>query len=472
MDSNETLFDNPDVTRLYNAIKLSGRTPGKTGLGFFNAISAPAYATFHNTTDDSYRRVETNPMTNYNCFIYEKIFGKNSYIGFANTFVLRNGLARDAVVSSLQGRKSDKTNKFAVEGFFDYSQVFNAGESAPSSGFRYYVEGGKVSGKFIAKLKHKMVSSTFDCNDMGYLDRKNYYNFGTTIGYNIFKPFGTFMWTINEVNADLSFMYEPSHRTFFTISGKHIYTFRNFHTVGINWLTNPIKSYDYFETRVPGRYLIYPKNYELGGFLSSDYRRKFSLDLNASHRIFLERNRTITKYSISPRWRVTDKLFLVYKWENELKNDNVGFVTVLPDGKIIFGVRDLETVISTFTGTYIFTNTMGLSLRVRHYWSEVQYKDYYELNANGMVEDYGYSGNADLSFNAFNVDLVYTWQFFPGSELSVVWKNAVYTSGQFLYGSYLEDVNHVFDSPQSNSLSLKLIWYIDAGKYLKGKTKK
>lgn len=469
LSANEIIDDNPDVTRLYNAIKLSGRTQNKIGFGFFNAVSAPTFATVYNTADDSYRRIETNPLTNYNCLVYEKIFGKNSYIGFANTFVLRNGLARDAVVSSVQGRKSDKSNKYAVEGFFDYSQLFNAGVNGPASGFRYSIEGGKVSGKFIAKLRHKLVSNTFDCNDMGYLDRNNYFNVGSTFGYNVFKPFGRFMWTINEINTDMSFMYEPAHRTFFTITGKHIFTFRNFLTVGANWLANPIKAYDFFETRVAGRYLIYPKNYELGGFISSDYRKKFSLDLNASHRIFLERNRTITKYSISPRWRVTDKLFLVYKWENELKNDNVGFVTLLPAGNIIFGVRNLNTVISTFTGTYIFTNTMGLSLRVRHYWSEVKYKSYFELNDNGKVQDFDYSGNANLSFNAFNIDLVYTWQFLPGSELSIVWKNAIYSSSQQLIGSYIEDVNYIFDAPQSNSLSLKWIWYIDAGRYLQKK---
>jgi len=114
---------------------------------------------------------------------------------------------------------------------------------------------------------------------------------------------------------------------------------------------------------------------------------------------------------------------------------------------------------------------MGLSLRVRHYWSEVKYKSYFELNENGKVQDYNYTGNANLSFTAFNIDLIYTWQFLPGSELSVVWKNSIYSSTQQLFGSYLEDVNYIFDAPQINSLSLKLIWYIDAGRYLQGKKK-
>ena len=39
---------NPNVTRLYNAIKLSGRTNSKLGIGIFNSIGAPMYASITN----------------------------------------------------------------------------------------------------------------------------------------------------------------------------------------------------------------------------------------------------------------------------------------------------------------------------------------------------------------------------------------------------------------------------------------
>ncbi|HTF03562.1 MAG TPA: DUF5916 domain-containing protein [Bacteroidia bacterium] len=465
LNENEVLVKNPASTRLYNGIKLSGRTRSNLAIGMFNAVAAPMYATIKDTSSGQMRRFQTGELANYNCFVLEQLFG-NSYVGLVNTLVLRSGSERDANVSSFQGRLADKKNRYAVEGYFDYSLTNSVAFGNTTNGHRYHIEGGKVSGKFIAKLRHHLVSQRFDCNDMGYLDRNNYYYFGTTIGYNEFTPKGRLLWMTHETNADVSYMYDSNYRTFFTITGRHIFTFRNFMTIGANWLTNPIVSYDFFETRTPKRYLLYPRNYELGGFLSSDYRKKLAWDLSSSYRIFLERNRSIFKYAISPRWRVSDKLFIVYRWEQELKNDNVGYVTSEVDGDIVFGLRNLNTVTSTLTGTYIFTNRMGVSLRVRHYWSEVAYKQYFLLNANGTLAPYAYGGNADLSFTAFNVDLVYTWQFLPGSELSVVWKNAILSTTNVLFGNYQEDLNHIFDSPQSNSLSLKLIWYVDAGRYL------
>lgn len=466
LDSNERIKSNPVSTRLYNAVKISGRTKSKTGIGFFNAVAASANAVAENVVTGETREIETAPLANYNCFVVEQIIGKYSYVGYMNTSVLRSNYGKDAMVNSVQFRAADKNNRYAVQGYIDNS-LTNSIFSNGISGFRYHVEAGKVKGPFIAKYRHHLVTNTFDSNDMGYLDRNNYYYHGITLGYNVYKPFGRVLWTVNEMNIDASYMYDVNWRTFFTIAGRHVFTFRNFMTVGGSWLANPVESNDFFETRTRHRYLIYPKNYELGAWMSSDYRKVLALDASASYRIFIERNRTIFKYAIAPRYRVSDKLFIVYKWENELKHDNVGYVSGASSPIIVFGLRDLKTVISTLTSTYIFTPKMGLSLRVRHYWSEVAYREYFQLQPDGTMAHYDYSGNANISFNVFNVDLIYTWVFLPGSELSVTYKNSILSSSNVLLGSYAEDLDHVFDGPESNSISVKLIWYLDAGKYIR-----
>lgn len=466
LESNEVIKENPSVTRLYNALKISGRTPSKLGLGFLNAVAAPAEAVIENTGDGTTRSVITEPLANYNVLIVDQVLKHNSYIGFLNTNVLRAGSARDANVSSLQFRIADKKNKYAVDGFGDLSLVYLPGSTAPTSGYRYNFSAGKVSGRYLILGRCRVVSAHFDPTDLGYQDRNNFIDYSVVQNYNVYKPFWRLVSMFNTVESSMGMLFEPRHRTFVTVSGKHFFTFRNFMTIGINWLTNPVKSYDYFEARVPGRFLIYPKNYELGASMSSDYRKKFALDASSSYRIFLERNRTIFKYAISPRVRVNNKLFFVYRWEAEEKKDNVGYVTYRNDS-LFFGLRDIHTITSTFTLNYVFTNRMGLSTRVRHYWSQADYRSYFLLNENGKVEDAYYNGNSDVSFNAFNIDLIFTWQFLPGSELNIVWKNAILANSSVLQSGYTDDVQTVFDSPQSNSISAKLIWYIDAGRWFR-----
>jgi hypothetical protein len=464
LDSNQVVEENPSVTRLYNAVKISGRTPGKLGIGFFNAISAPANATLLDTISGETKEFQTEALTNYNVIVVDQVLKRNSYVGFLNTSVIRSGSARDANVSSVQFRIGDKTNKYAVEGYGDVSNVFFPGATAAYTGYRYNLTAGKVSGRYTAIARYKVVSDKFDPNDLGYLDRNNYVDYGLAQSYNIYKPFWKFASMFNTLDIDLGNLFTPRHYTFFTISSRHIFTTRKWFTFGVNWLTNPIHSYDYFEARVKERFILYPKNIGGGGFISSDYRKKFALDGGLNYRVFFERNRTIFSYNIAPRFRVNDKLFIVYKWEQEKKVDNVGFVAYRNDS-LFFGVRNLNTVTNTLTLNYIFTNRMGLTMRVRHYWSQADYTSYFLLNESGKVTDAYYNQDADVSFNAFNIDMIYTWQFLPGSELSVVWKNAILTRDNLLRANYIEDSRYIFNSPQSNSFSVKLIWYIDAGQW-------
>jgi opacity protein-like surface antigen len=104
---------------------------------------------------------------------------------------------------------------------------------------------------------------------------------------------------------------------------------------------------------------------------------------------------------------------------------------------------------------------MSLSLFVRHYWSQVRYKSYFAVNDAGKSATTNYTGNNNINFNAFNVDLAFTWQFTPGSEMSIVWKNAILTEGQKLLNNYFNDLDNTISSPQQNSFSIKVLYYLD-----------
>ena len=57
--------------------------------------------------------------------------------------------------------------------------------------------------------------------------------------------------------------------------------------------------------------------------------------------------------------------------------------------------------------------------------------------------------------------MVYRWRFAPGSDIFVVWKNSIFNSTELAdigFGKNLEDLR---SAPQTNSLSLKIIYYLD-----------
>jgi hypothetical protein len=194
--------------------------------------------------------------------------------------------------------------------------------------------------------------------------------------------------------------------------------------------------------------------------------------MTGSFRKFNENKRQTVSANISPRYRVNDRLSFRYSLNWLDRRDDAGYVNKLEADSVVFGIRDFATVTNTLNSSYIFTSNMSLTLRARHYWSRAMYKDYAFLNEKGKMEVYGYDRkNHDVNFNAFNVDMVFSWWFAPGSEISLVWKNAVLTSEEAIISDYFRNFNQVIGSPQNNSISFKVLYFLDA-LMLKNKTKK
>ncbi len=99
-----------------------------------------------------------------------------------------------------------------------------------------------------------------------------------------------------------------------------------------------------------------------------------------------------------------------------------------------------------------------------NYWTGGYYKSFYNLYEEGYLIDnisYSYSQNHDFNFNAFNVDMVFQWQFAPGSSLNLVWKNSIYNESGEVIKSYSQNFNNTLDANQLNVVSLKVLYYFD-----------
>jgi hypothetical protein len=172
------------------------------------------------------------------------------------------------------------------------------------------------------------------------------------------------------------------------------------------------------------------------------------------------------------RFRFSDKFSIRHDLFTEPQQDNVGFTDIV-GSDIIFGRRDRNTIENIFNFKYNFNSRMGLNTRIRHYWSKVEYREFFTLQADGGLEQNpAYSKNRNINDNYFNIDMVYTWQFGPGSFLNIVWKNAVYTSYDQVERNYLKNFSNTIESDQNNNLSLKVIYfldYLDFKKWKKGK---
>ncbi len=459
LGARDSVIANPQTTRIYNATKISGRTEGNLGIGVFNAITAAQDATVKDLATGGERQLQTAPITNYNEIVLDQAFKNSSYVSFVNTNVSRNDTTHNADVAAILFRAADKHNRYAIDGSADVSQLYYYNHTT-DLGYRYYADVGKVSGNYTWVLSTRSISDHFNPNDMGYLDRNNIIYYNADQYYNIYKPFGPFVNMSNHINVYYNRVFNPAVFQSFGFDGSHNATTRQYLSFGPYWAIQPVTSNDYLEPRTPGRYYRYPKTYMCGGFFSSDYRKKFALDGESNYRWFATTGRNTFYWSLTPHYRFSDKFSMIYSFAYTNQHNDVGFVDNVNDS-IYFGIRNINTLTNTLTASYIFSNVMSLSLNERHYWSQANYSSYHFLDADGTLAPTPYNTNHDINYNSFNVYLSFVWQFRPGSEMSVVYQNAIYTSGANIINDYSTDVNYMFQSPQSNSLSLKLIYYLD-----------
>lgn len=475
---NEKIIDNPNQAQLINATKLSGKTRKNLGIGVFNAITTNTYAHIQDTLSGENRKVITEPFTNYNMFVLDQALKNNSYLSFYNTNVYQPNSKYSANVTGTDIKLANKANRYAIFGQGILSQKYDAALK-PEFGYTYNLSFGKISGKFTWEYEHEVIDNKYDPNDMGFLPRNNLIEDQIELAYNIFKPKGILLEMFNEIWFSYEQLYHPNTFTGFDVGLQSRSKFTNHLSAWLNAHSSPFSSYNYYEPRVDGRYFRRPPAYDFNIGLSPDYRKTFVVDVRSGMWRSNEYDQSNYFLNLSPRIRINDKLMFILEFSYDKTFNDIGYVTdtlgIDQNEDIIFGKRDISTWENVFDANYRFNNKSSLALRARHYWITVQYHEFFDLLADGNLAPSDYSTSEDFGFNVFNIDMIYKWNFAPGSEINIVWKNSINTYEepemvnsiiQNIKTDYFENFNNVINTPAVNSFSIKVLYYLDY-QYLK-----
>ncbi len=279
----------------------------------------------------------------------------------------------------------------------------------------------------------------------------------------------------NEFEVSANFLQQPYEFSSLWMELNSRTTFSNFLSTGIALSGTPIESYDYFEPRVAGWKFTKPPVIRINAWISPDYRKKLAIDVRGVYRYTTDFNINTYSLSVGPRLRVNDQLFMILSTNYTYTHHDRGYVFNEIDSigfdHIYFGQRNISTFNNTFNATYIFSNRSSVGLRIRHYISQADYTDeYYKLEQNGSLVESDYQRNHDVNFNSLAIDLLYTWYFAPGSEMTVAWKNVVSSGRDQIQMNYFDNLDYIMGVNALNSLSVKFIYYLDYLYLMKSKS--
>jgi hypothetical protein len=460
----EKVIKDQTEAKVLNATKISGRTAKGLGIGVFNAITNHMETEVQDSSGNT-RNVETQPLTNYNIIVFDQSLKNNSSVTFINTNVLRQGTAYDANVAALLFNLNDKKNAYFINGNAKMSYLRS---TTVRRGYNYELKAGRQSGNFTYNYLLQYADGKFDPSDMGFFTNNNFLNHSVYFAYNIFKPSKWYNEWQNWSNIVYSRRVEPAdYQSLGVMLGSYV-RFKNFWSVetDLNYNAN---NNDYYESR-NGQVYRTPENYSIAIYVNPNRAKAYHFGGNIRYKVQSLFKGRDYRFYLYQNLRVNDRLGLNLQLDFNPNYNYVNWVAA-QGNRAVFSRYDRRTVENAINGKYSFSNKMGLSVGIRHYWSDRRNKAFYLLQDNGRLVDY--QGDAltglDRNYNVFNIDLIYTWQFAPGSELSISYKDAAETNASYFTRKYTENLNGILSAPQNNSLSVKVLYYID---YLNLKSKK
>lgn len=465
--------------KLLNATKISGRTQKGLGVGLFNAVESAEYETTNDGENGNVRE-QVAPLTNKNIIVFDQNLKNNSSLTLINTNVMRSGSGTDANVTGLLFSLKNKAQSYTTSGKLVYSTRQH--ETEAENGFTAYVDVSKTSGNLQWGSNINIESDQYNPNDLGLLYSPNEMAHVAWINYSRYKPW----WKLNNFWSSAWMynggLYKPfgewTQTSFgFNFGGNT----KSFHNFGMNLNTSPWGERDYFEPRTFDfeHYYQIPAGTGLWMWYNSDNRKKLIFYANVGGRKFIQDNRYYSEIYAGFRWRASNKLTIGIGYGSEIGNNEIGGLwsdeiyseAIGYDGtSIIMGRRDVTGFNNDVNVNYAFSNKLNVALYSRHYWKKSEYTRFYTLNNSGNLTNTTYTGTSasgeplnDIAANFFNIDFVVTWRFAPGSDVLLVYKNFIgdQKGGYNVRHNYLYNAGHLMDFQGSNSLSLKVLYFLD-----------
>ncbi len=495
----------PAFTTILGATKLTGRLPVGAGL----AIGALDAVTQHVTGAGG---VTIEPATNYGVLrLRQDLRRGESSVGGIVTAVNRKNdswsspyLHSGAYVAAVDFRHRFPGGRYELSGSLDFSQVAGSARAITATqrdATHYYqrpdagagirldttrtslsgdaegIQFGKVGGNhllFQTNVEHR--SPGFEINDLGYLQRADQVAWSTWAGFfdrHTRRLYQRFQWNFNWqqywTTAGL-----PEERAFNT--NTHT-TFRNTWSFHIGGTLGQLGTTYCYSCARGGPAVRQDSYFAPWGGVAGDDRRAivpyfwvnyFRGDGGRSHNLSLS-----PEIDFKLASRVTAALSPSY---SRSRNDIQPLGARTDTSNVthyLFGHLDQKQLALTMRFTYPFSASMSLQVYAQPFISKGTFSNIRELSATPRAADYAsrYQAYVDTAFTnniggfnykQFRSNVVFRWEYRPGSTLFVVWsqgrQGSTGTEGTRSFGG---DMNDLFNLRPDNRFLVKLSYWFN-----------
>ena len=510
-------IDYPDNTSIFSAVKISGKNKNGLAVGVLHSLTAGENAELSTNAIKTDLRVE--PLTSYTVGRVQQDFNEGTTV-LGGIFTATNRFINDPYLEFLNQNAFsggiDLLHQWNEKEFYIDTKVIASSINGNSeairnlqlSSARYYQrpdvthmkfdpnrtqlsgQGGRIKigkgskGLWRYSSEINWRSPGLDLNDIGFMQMADLIEQETEISYSVNKPVSIFRKYSVEVhqsnNWDYGFNYLNSG-LFFTSKLE----FLN------RWAISPSVHYrnEGLDNRLlrGGESILLPSLWEGSLSLHSDYAKKFFFSLSANHEAAQNdnyRNSSIGASATVIPYNVL-KLSVSLDYSEYMdKLQYVGTKILSGSNKYILALLDQKTLGATFRADYNITPEISIQYYGSPFASIGKYSklkevtnpradayndrfallntqfsnNTYQVPANNDTPGYSIN-NPDFTFNQFRSNLVFRWEYRPGSQLFFVWGNERTERRNESNSSISKAISQLKDASPTNIFLIKLSYW-------------
>ena len=417
-------LERPEATTILGALKLTGKTEGKTAFGILGAVAASEYATIERNVNGEMIKEEylVEPRANYLVGRVEQdILGGTSTAGILATAVHRHDAA-SAYTGGVDWNLRFRENTYNVTGALVGSR---AGESDErKSGYIARLAFDKRGGWLETGVGFAALSPDLDLNDLGFLRRGDLIQSWTRLDFYRYAPLGPF----REFDIGIEGEFEWNYDGLRLESGFGTSCWgdlRNYWRVHLHF-GRDFEAMDDDDVRRDGTVIKSLAENWVHAQVETDDRKAVSFMVRPEFRRH-DGGRSYTRgFRVGMEWRPLPSMWFAVEPRYSHSVTDAQWVDAIEDGEnvhYVYGELDSRTLDFTTRVRASFTPELSLELYLQPFIAIGDYTNIKELIAPETYAFRPYVLDEDQDFHnrSLRSNLVLRWEFLPGSTLFAVW---------------------------------------------------
>lgn len=459
LDENVSVREAPSATTILGAAKITGKTNNGLALGILQAVTQEENATLVDAQNNSFKQV-VEPAASYSLVRLKQDVSENSTVGMIATAVARDQ-RWPALTGGVDWNLRFKESEYGLEGFLASSQTtqdLSRRITGSAGRLRFGKDGGR---HWLYSVSGDFTSRHYDINDIGFFRRPNDYGGVFELRYRENVPGKIFrFWSVRGFqhwrwNFEGAKLFTDNNLRANAVWGNYWET-----ALSVNY---SVPAFDDRETRGLGLYKK-PAQWRASFEVESDGRKSIFAALDLAH---TQDARTQRGWRTALEAGLRPTTFSEIDFEAGLSRTrnfeawvaNVDEPNVAPTTFSVFGLRDTEERDFTLRGNLTLTRDLTLQVYTQLFLAKGHHDSFRRIVTPERLVPYDYNTLADFNEQAYNLNVVWRWEYRPGSVLYLVWTQARNGEHEDYFSSLRDDARDAFRLPGQNVVLLKASYW-------------